>query len=81
MPLVGSPGELYTSLGMSMKEKSVLKNTIVVNHVWNNWPEGGYLLDDEGIANNAYGGPSQYKPGFMAPALVELENQLIGETR
>lgn len=79
----GSPGELYTSLGMYMKEHSIYKNTIVFNHVWTEKDcYNGYILDDEGRANGSMGGGKlSYKPGYINDALADLMNQLIEATQ
>jgi hypothetical protein len=79
----GSPGELYSSLGMYMKDKSPLRNTIVFNHVWTQ--EGAYLsyiLDDESIAKGGYGYERVfYKEGTISDGLADLMNALIAKTR
>jgi hypothetical protein len=81
MAFVGSPGELFTSLGMAMKKYSSLKDTVIFNHVWTNESEySGYISDDEGVTNRAYGADRlAYKAGYIDAALITLENKLIGE--
>jgi hypothetical protein len=81
--LAGSPAELYTSLGLYMKEHSTLENTIVFNHTWTQ--EGaynGYVLDDETLAIGGYGyGRTFYKEGTINDGLTNLMNALIAKTR
>ncbi|MDO4546805.1 MAG: hypothetical protein Q4D04_01765 [Clostridia bacterium] len=79
---VGSPAELYTSIGMYMKENSIIENTIVVNHTWTQEEAyNGYVLDDDARVNGGYGGGRLvYKTGYVNDALADLMNSLLEET-
>lgn len=82
--LVGSPGELFTSLGMYMKESSSLENTIIFNHTWTQ--EGsynGYIGDDYALVNGGYGvrpARATYAVGTISDGLADLMNELIAQT-
>ncbi len=79
--LVGCPGELFTSIGMYMKENSELECTLVCNHIWTH--EGqfeGYMSDDEGIELGGSGTNARYQAGYINDALTDLMNELIEET-
>lgn len=79
--IVGSPGELYTSLGLDIKEASPLENTIVMDLVWTKADSYNfYILDDEGRENGGtMGFMCNYKTGYISDALTTLANDLINE--
>jgi hypothetical protein len=79
---VGSPAELFTSIGMYMKDQSILNNTIVVNHTWTQEEAyTGYLFDDYARVNGGYGGGGLvYQTGYINNALADLMNDLISQT-
>jgi neutral ceramidase len=76
------PGELFTSTGMTMKDKSLLKNTIIVNHAWQKISQSpNYHVDDDTLAKNGFGADrAYYKAGFLTPTLSSMTNRLIKET-
>ncbi|MDO5422750.1 MAG: hypothetical protein Q4F41_03375 [Eubacteriales bacterium] len=79
--LVGSPGELFNSIGIGLKENSLLQDTIIVNHVWTQEGQyNGYIPDDFGLETKGFNVPEIYQQGYVDDALVTLMNQLIEET-
>jgi len=75
---IGYPGELYSSLGVYIREHSDLPYTLVFNNTWN-WPNSDimYCEDDEGIIDPGFGGNHHFKLGAIAPSLSALANRLI----
>jgi Family of unknown function (DUF6273) len=79
--LVGFPGELFSTLGKDIKQGSLLKNTVVVNHAWQRpYQHPGYHADDAAIARGGFGTNAAYKPGYLSKSLVSLSNAMIRET-
>jgi hypothetical protein len=79
---VGSPAELFSSIGKYMKDNAMLNNTIVFNHTWTQEEAfNGYLLDDYARIHGGYGGGSlAYQTGYINKALTDLMNDLISKT-
>ncbi len=81
LALVGSPGELFSSIGEYMKENSILDDTIIVNHVWTHEGQrGGYMTDDEGKILGGFGTNANYLRGYVNSGLSMLMNDLIYES-
>ena len=78
---VGTPGELYSSIGKYMREHSPLPYTMVVDNTWN-WPDSdtGYIEDDEGVRDPGFGNQHHFVIGKIAPSFSDLANRLIRET-
>jgi hypothetical protein len=78
----GSSGELFTQLGIDMKKASPLKNTLVVNHVWQkSYQQVGYHPDDASIAaGTGNANTAKYKPGYLKQSLVKMMKAEINET-
>ncbi len=78
---IGSPGELFHSIGEYIRDNSPLPYTIVVDNTWN-WPDSQlfYIPDDEGIINPGFAGTLGYAVGTVNPYLSDLANALIAET-
>jgi hypothetical protein len=79
---VGSPAELFSSIGVYMKDNSIMRNTIVLNHTWTQEEAyNGYILDDYARINGGYGGGRLvYQTGYINEALTNLMNDLISKT-
>ncbi len=78
---VGCAGELFTSIGMYMKENSELENTLVCNHIWTHEGQfANYMTDDEGKELGGAGTMAQYQEGYINDALTDLMNEMIEET-
>lgn len=80
--LVGFPGEAYTLTGSYIKDNSTLKNTIFVNHAWQqSFQNNGYCADDVSIQNGYYNASrAKYKTGYINESLSSLLNSMISET-
>jgi neutral ceramidase len=68
--LLGFSGELYSSMGLRLKEISPLENTVLINHDASLMARSNYIIDDETFAR----GPSSILPGsrntHMLPGYV-----------
>lgn len=75
---VGFHGELFNSTGVHMRDNSLLKDTIIVNHTWQRaFQQVGYHPDDYGIEYGGNGTNAKYLPGYIDDALTDLMNNLI----
>jgi len=80
LSLIGVGGELYTSLGLNLKEKAECPNPVIVTH--NGVRTVGYILDDEGIAFEGHGyAASAIRPGFVKDSLVEVTNRMYANAK
>lgn len=75
--LLGIGGELYNSLGRSLREAG--EQVVVINHNASILNDAGYILDDDTIARASQdapvphfipGGKTRSKPGFVEDSLV-----------
>ncbi len=80
---VGSPAELFSSIGKYMKSNAALKNTIVFNHTWTQKDaNNGYIADDESRVTGGYGiGRKTFQIGYINDALTGLMNELIAAAK
>jgi len=75
--LAGFAGELYNGVGVAMKEGSVSKNTLVVNHCWTHEEEAtGYQPDDLTLETGS-DKAARYKTGTINAGMTNLMNKLI----
>jgi hypothetical protein len=76
------PGELFTTTGATIKENASLKDVLIVNHAWQSFSQSpNYWADDYTIEVDGFGANRHnYKPGYLAPTLAKMNNQLIDET-
>lgn len=73
--LIGIGGELYSSLGMYLKEQALCPNPVIVTH--NGAETVGYILDDEGIKHQCHGyDSSSIRPGYVKESLVSVINEM-----
>lgn len=87
--LIGSSGELYTSLGKVLRGQSDFPHTLVINHNRSLIADCGYVYDDETSAlfdescpvrgELPGGGRGRTAPGTIKPALVESVRLLLRE--
>lgn len=80
---IGCAGELFSSIGVYLKEHALLKDIIIVNHAALSYAQAAnyYLPDDESMENGGFAALSaEYKPGYLQEALVILTNSLINES-
>ncbi|MEU4654830.1 neutral/alkaline non-lysosomal ceramidase N-terminal domain-containing protein [Streptomyces sp. NPDC023723] len=79
--LVGYSGELFSRLGHDLKDGSLLKHTLVLNHCWQKTTQyTGYVADDKSKAEGGFGTTAPFRTGYLSKALVKLQNALIKET-
>lgn len=80
---VGNPAELFNSIGVYMRENSLLKDTLVSNNNRTYTTEytqyTNYIPDDDAI-ERGYRRNTTYKTGYVKEALTELMNELITST-
>lgn len=78
---IGTPGEIFQSIGAYIRENSDLPYTMVVDNTWN-WPDSFlfYIPDDAGIITPGFGGDLGYEIGTVNPMLSDLANKLIADT-
>ncbi len=73
--LYGFSGELYSSLGMRLKEISPLKNTVFINHDASLMARSHYIFDDKTLAC----GMAAILPGAEHPHAARLRPEVAGE--
>lgn len=75
-------GSIYSSIGMYMKQESILKDTLIATGYVNAaTPFDGAICDDSAIARGGHDANRiKYRPGFVKNALTLLMNQLIVKT-
>ncbi len=79
--LVGNAGELFSSIGVYMREHSLLKDTIIINCCWNHAEQTvSYWTDDDGLINGGNGTSAKYEIGYINDRMTTLMNDLIKET-
>lgn len=78
---IGSPGEIFHSIGEYIRDNSDLPYTMVVDNTWN-WPNSvtAYIPDDAGIITPGFAGDRGYEIGYINPMLSDLANKLIADT-
>jgi neutral ceramidase len=84
--LVGNPGEMFNSIGVYMKNHSLLKNTLIVNNCRTYTEQytqfTTYIPDDDAMINNGFhGNPKLYKVGSVNDGFTALMNKLIASTK
>ena len=75
-------GGIFSEIGMEMKQKSLLKDTLIVTGFVNSvTPFDGVICDDDTLRRGGHdAGKAKHQPGFAASALVLLENKMIRAT-
>lgn len=68
--LLGFSGELYSSLGRTIKEISPLENTILINHEASLMARSGYIFDDETLARDVSNRLPGHRNSHMLPGYV-----------
>jgi hypothetical protein len=77
--IVGCAGDLYSSLGLLMREASPLKYTCVTAKCATYFP--GYVHDDEGLKQNMFmAHASPVLPGYLSQSLPSAVKRLFKET-
>lgn len=75
--LYGIGGELYSSIGEYVKEHSLLKHTLIVNHSIKNVK---YILDDAALeAGCVAAGEARYKKGYVKETLTQSLEAMLKE--
>ena len=81
--LVGVHGELFTTIGLHMKKASKSDKTIIVSYnAKTSRNNAGYILDDEGLKNGAWGW-QRFKamPGTVQDAMTETMFQMMQKAK
>jgi len=84
--LCGIGGELFSSFGRQIRQKSPLKNTVVINHDASLIRDAGYIMDDEALARvrrkvpkkgMVPGAGNRIEAGKVGPSLLKHTESLF----
>lgn len=81
--LLGISGELFSSMGLRLKEVSPLEHTVIINHDASLMARSHYIFDDDTLACEAAGilpgvGNSHILPGHVLASLERLVGEMVG---
>ncbi len=74
-------GELFSTIGLDMKDAALLPDTLVVNNCWSRYGQANsYHADDAAIERGGFGTNARYAEGYLTDALIDMMNEFYVET-